>query len=301
VERGPIPDQARANAWAQAHTDGLIAEFPLEITELTRLVLASVLATDISWQAPLGVTEDLGGEFGAAVRRGLTVRGGIQLVADTDAAGLVAVAAPATSSALDVLSVIAAPDVTARDVDRAAHQVAALLSGDDRAARRVPGEELADGHAWSVTERREMRSGGPKVQTEWRSCLPAWSVTSSHNLEKAPGVPAVADALTRFLLEAELPVDVSAKQAAVASFTRSGFKAAALTALALSPTGMPSFSEVLVRRIELRFNRPYAVIACAAADDGPPVWRGIPVFSAWVAEPLAVPTDNTGTPRPVSV
>lgn len=301
VERGPIPEQAQADAWAQRRTNGLIAEFPLELNDLTRLVLASALATDIGWKVPLGITEALGGEFGAAVRRGLTFQGGIQLIAETEAAGLVAVAAPPASPAIDVLSVIAAPDVAPRDVDRAAHQIAALLRGDDRAARRVPAEELADGHAWSVTERRETRSGGPQVQTEWCSYLPEWSVTSTHDLEEVPGVPALVDALTRFVLEEELPVDAKAKQAAVASFTRSGFKAAALTAIGLSPTGMPSLAEVLVRRIELRFNHPYAVIACAAIDDGPPAWRGMPVFSAWVAEPWEVPADNkTSAPRPVS-
>ena len=26
----------------------------------------------------------------------------------------------------------------------------------------------------------------------------------------------------------------------------------------------------------------YAVLACAARDEGPEVWRGVPVVSAWV-------------------
>jgi hypothetical protein len=267
VERGPLPDQVQANAWAQARTDGLIDEFPLGIGELTRLVLASALATDISWNAPLGTTENLGGEFGRAISRALTLPDGIQLVAETDAAGPVAVAAPYSSSALDVLSVIAAPDVAPHDVDRAAHQVAAVLRGDDRAARRIPAEELADGHAWSVTEGREHRAGGPQVQTEWRSCLPAWSATSTHDLKNAPGVGLVHDALSGFAREEDRPVELSATQTAVASYTRTGFKAAAVTAIAMVAAGVPSFHEVLVRRIELRFNRPHAVLACAALDD----------------------------------
>jgi hypothetical protein len=301
VERGQVPDQAQADAWAQARSNGLIDEFPLRISELTSLVLASALATDISWRAPLSITEDLGGEFGAAVRHALALQHGIQLVAETDAAGPVAVAAPYSSSALDVLSVIAAPDVPPREVDTAAHQVAAMLRGDERAARRLPAEELADGHAWTVTERTEHRSGSSQVRTEWRSCLPAWSATSNHDLMNAPGVPLVFDALTDFAREEDLPVTFSAKQTAVASYTRTGFKAAAVTAIGMDVAGMPSFHEVLVRRIELRFNRPYAVLACAARDDGPQAWRGVPVFSAWVTEPQEIATEEVGLPQPVVV
>jgi hypothetical protein len=301
VERGPMPNQAQANAWARAHTNGLIDEFPLQIDELTRLVLASALATDITWAVPLDTTDDLGGEFGSVISRALAVEAGIQLVAETDAAGLVAVAAPRSSSALDVLSVIAAPDVTPADVDTAAHQVAAMLRGDDRTARRVPVEEMADGHAWTVTDRREYRSGGPSVQAEWRSHLPAWSATSDHDLDNAPGVASVFEALTGFAREEDLPVDFSAKQTAVASYSKTGFKAAAVTAVGMRAAGMPSFQEVLVRRIELRFNRPYAVLACAARDTGPSAWRGVPVFSAWITEPEETAAEATGVPQPVLV
>jgi hypothetical protein len=299
VERGPMPNQAKANAWAQARTNGMIDEFPLQIDELTRLVLASALAADISWATPLGTTDDLGGEFGSAISRALTLDFGIQLVAETDAAGLVAVAAPRASSALDVLSVIAASDVTPADVDTAAHQVAAMLRGDDRTARRVPAEDLADGHAWTVTDRREHRSGGPPVQAEWRSHLPAWSATSNHDLGNAPGVASVFDALTGFAREEDLPVDFSAKQTAVAAYTRTGFKAAAVTAIGMVAGSMPSFHEVLVRRVEVRYNRPYAVLACAARDEGPSAWRGVPVFSAWITEPRETAAEQPGQPQPV--
>lgn len=222
-------------------------------------------------------------------------------MAETDAAGLVAVAAPRASSALDVLSVIAAPDVMPADVDTAAHQVAAMLRGDERTARRVPVEELAGGHAWTVTDRREHRSGGPSVQAEWRSQLPAWSATSNHDLTTAPGVPLVFDALTGFAREEDLPVDFSAKQTAVASYSKTGFKAAAVTAMAVRAGSMAPVREVLVRRIELRFNRSYAVLACAARDEGPSAWRGVPVFSAWITEPEETAAEPPGPPQPVPV
>jgi len=93
-------------------------------------------------------------------------------------------------------------------------------------------------------------------------------------------------------------VNFSAKQAAVASYSRTGFKAAAVTAVGVRAAGMPSFHEVLVRRVELRFNRPYAVLACAARDDGPSAWRGVPVFSAWITEPEETAAEQGGVPQP---
>ncbi|MGJ6123398.1 hypothetical protein QN239_12570 [Mycolicibacterium sp. Y3] len=301
VERGPVPSQARADDWARTNTHGMIDEFPLQIDDLTRLLLASAVATDIAWSSPLGITGDLGGEFGAVISRALTVDNGIQLIAETEAAGLVAVAAPRTTSALEILSVIAAPGVEPRDVDNAAHQIAAMLRGDRRTARRVPDEELVDGHAWTVTERRERRAGGPRVQTEWRSRLPAWSATSDHDLMEAPGVVAVVEALTGFMRREDLPAQFSAAQAAIASFSKTGFKAAAVTAIGLRAASMPSFHEVLVKRIMLRFNRPYAVLACASRVDGPDAWRGVPVFSAWVAKPEETTADGFHGAQPVPI
>ena len=301
VERGPVPTQSFADDWARSNTNGMIDEFPLRIDELTRLILASALATDIAWSMPLGTTDELGGEFGAAIHHSLTVDNGIQLIAETDAAGLVAVAAPRTASALEVFSIIAAPEVTPSEVDAAAHQVAAMLRGDARYARRVPIEDLVDGHAWTVSERRERRSGGPDVQADWRSYLPAWSASSDHDLKNAPGVRPAIEALTGFLRPEDLPAQFSAAQSAVASFSKAGFKAAAVTAIGLVAGSMPSFHEVLVKRITLRFNRPYAVLACAARDLGPQSWRGVPVFSAWVAEPEDTEAEELGHPQPVPV
>lgn len=301
VERGPVPDQAQADAWARSRTNGLIERFPLQLDELTRLVLASALATDISWEEPLGTTNELGGSFGEQIRTALTFRDGIHLVVDTDAAGLVAVAAPSSSSALDIFTVIAEPGVAPHDVDAAAHQVAAMLRGDDRAARRVPIEELTDGHAWTVTERRERRVGDPGVHAEWRSYLPAWSATGDHEIDNAPGVAPVFETITGFARAEDLPVELSARQSAVASYTREGFKAAAVTAIGMVAGSVPRLHEVLVRRIDVRFNRPFAVLACAGRYDGPEPWRGVPIFSAWVTEPQETVIEEAGPPRPAAV
>src|SRR5262249_11744299 len=83
----------------------------------------------------------------------------------------------------------------------------------------------------------------------------------------------------------------TAKQLAMARYTRLGFEAAAVTAMGFA---LSARTPGLMRMGELRFGHPYAVIAVAArhpgaARDGaghwPERWNGVPVFSAWVAKP----------------
>src|SRR5262249_60252001 len=52
VERGPIPSQDEADRWAREHTLGLIERFPLKITDEIYLLLATALATKVSWDRP---------------------------------------------------------------------------------------------------------------------------------------------------------------------------------------------------------------------------------------------------------
>ncbi|MGK5523163.1 hypothetical protein ACSNN9_27915, partial [Micromonospora sp. URMC 107] len=52
---GALPDQAGLDAWAREHTLGLIEAFPLTVTPQVLLVLASALATRVSWVDPFEV------------------------------------------------------------------------------------------------------------------------------------------------------------------------------------------------------------------------------------------------------
>lgn len=45
-----MPSQRDADAWAEDKTLGLIRSFPLTIDAFTRVVLASALATQVSWR-----------------------------------------------------------------------------------------------------------------------------------------------------------------------------------------------------------------------------------------------------------
>ena len=114
--------------------------------------------------------------------------------------------------------------------------------------------------------------------------LPAWSARSEHNLDYPDlGFAAVAAALA--------PGDPwQARQSAMARYGRVGFEAAAVSAVAAA-MAMTVPRQGLIRTAELRFGHPYAVVAVTVdpggrpPEAGPDPWHGLPVFSAWVAQP----------------
>jgi len=69
VSTGPVPTQAEADAWARRNTDNLVEHFPVGVTGMTA-VLASALATRISWRRPYEIADAaaLGPAAGAARR-----------------------------------------------------------------------------------------------------------------------------------------------------------------------------------------------------------------------------------------
>lgn len=286
VERGPIPSQDDADRWAREGTLGLIENFPLKITDAIYLMLATALATKVSWHRPFDIAP--GSALGTASQWGRQLdhvlaspAGHTAFVAGTAQAGEVAVHVGRATGGLLVVSVIAAADVPAGEVLAAAHGLATDLALRRQVPRRSLFElPLGDGPLWSV---REGTSGDPG-----ESCtafLPAWEAGSAHDLsDRRLGFAAAAAALGK-------GDPWQARQAAMARYTRVGFEAAAVTAFGIALSArLPG----LRRTAELRFCHPYAVVAVAADDSalrgsapsawsGP--WDGVPVFSAWVREP----------------
>jgi hypothetical protein len=81
-----------------------------------------------------------------------------------------------------------------------------------------------------------------------------------------------------------------AKQSVAAHYDRQGFEAAAVTAMAARVSRRAPLHGG--RRVaELRFGHPFAVVAVAldgrsgGSTPSYGAWHGVPVFSAWVAEP----------------
>jgi len=299
VTTGDLPGQAGLDAWAREHTFGLIDRFPI-VADNPYLVLASALATKVSWQVPfdlapaasLGAKSPWSGLVERVLRTPARPGGHKQFVAATDQAGDVIVHVAAAADGLEVASVAALPGVPAGQVLSAAyelggkHAVGAYIEAWDAASLPLGQHAL-----WSV---REVTAGADS----WAAVLPAWSATSDHDLG-APGLG--FQAAKHALVNNDDPWQ--ARQSAMARYSRTGFEAAAVSALTVALSARLPATH---REVVLRFAHPYAVVAfttgasttgasttgaftsgapTTGATGGAAAWDGLPVFSAWVSEP----------------
>jgi hypothetical protein len=306
VQTGPLTTQAALDDWARRHTLGLIERFPITLDPSIYLVIATALATRVSWERPfdLAPASALGpsSPWAAELSRVLQAPDGPgheQFVAATEAAGDVAVHAAWARGGLLVVSVVADPGVPAGDVLAAAYELApALVTGGRVARRSLFDLPLGEGPLWSVSETTAPVKSGAAREERCTAVLPAWTVESEHDLSDPElGFGAAAQALA--------PGDPwQAKQVAMARYTRTGFEAAAVTALAVALSMIQVPRTGLVRTAELRFGHPFAVVAVTADQPGvgrpgrraPGPWFGLPVFSAWVAQPEEAGRDDLAGP-----
>ncbi len=199
-------------------------------------------------------------------------------IAVTDQAGDVAVHVARAAGGLLVASVIAAPEVAPAQVMAQAHRIAIATALNQAVPRRSLFDlPIGSGPLWTVREERSAGNAGERCV----AILPAWSADSQHDLKDPRlGFAAAASAL-------RAGDDWDARQAAMAKYSRTGFEAAAVTAVMRLTAAMPRMG--LSRVADLRFGHPYAVVAVTAGelrdDVAPGPWHGVPVFSAWVAEP----------------
>ncbi len=305
VGSGLMPTQAEADAWAERSTLGLIKSFPLDFGRSPMIVLASALATKVAWQRPFDFVAADGHLGPASPWRGMVERllwdshpGHLAMIADTEAAGAVAVHQAVATEGLTVISVSAEPGVARDAVLEAAHEVAARVRDGAPAPEHSLFElPLGDGHSWGLSE-REIRTfhAGERVERIAGVSLPAWRIESELDL-RGSGLFGSAPALaTMGELIGRSDGGAGATQVAVASFTRHGFEAAAVTAFARTASAIRAPLETGVQRTAtLRFDHPYAAIAIAG-QPGPSVsgdtpaaprgqFTGLPLFAAWVDKP----------------
>ncbi len=258
------------------HTFGLIDRFPLQHDELV-LVLASALATKVSWEVPFELAPAVSlGTSPWATRLSQVLRtpdaGHTQYIAVTPDAGDVIVHIAGAVGGLIVVSVAAGPEVPADRVLATAHRIgikhATFTSVDHRDLADLP---LGEGPMWLV---REVVAGSDRCI----ALLPAWSATSEQDLsDPSLGFQAAIDAI------APVPGPWQAGQSAMARYSRTGFEAAAATGM-FRAMGMPQLATR--REAQLRFAHPYAAVAITTdpGGRGSGPWHGLPVFSAWVSQ-----------------
>ncbi|WGX94963.1 hypothetical protein [Nocardioides sp. L-11A] len=273
VPIAPLPGQAALDAWVRAHTRDLIGSFPVRPDDRSLLLLASALVTEPRWRTRLATGRD----------GRLVLDGELQAIVATEAAGPVGVACPPSDDGIDVISVIAAPGAGADDVWRAVDEVVTRRLGGILGHGDRPSGLWGDGHAWRVREgiesfaARQAPADGAELWTSW---LPAWHAEARHELTGAPGVLEVGRGLGRLLPPEALAdgLDLRCVQAATATYDADGFRAAAVTAIEVRAAGLPAYVDRRVRRVELVFDRPHAVVAVARGG----AWDGVPLFHAWV-------------------
>jgi hypothetical protein len=301
VDTGDIPAQEEIDRWAAERTLGLIERFPIELTSDVVCLLASALATRVSWEVPFDVVDAaaLGpSRWPARLRRVLRPPRGDprhrQYLARTDRAGTVGVHLTGARGGLIVGSVIAADQaVPASDVLAAAEEIITAEARQAGSVTRLSLFDLplGDGPVWSIGE-QQVDTTAPGGREEQVICvLPAWSAQTDLDLrdDEALGFAAAARALAEALDLGDWRYD--ARQAAMARYSAVGFEAAAVTGLAVAMSA--KVSRPGRRRVAtVRFAHPFAVVA-AVFDDRqarhaspvPSAWHGLPVYSAWVSEP----------------
>lgn len=312
VESGAMPSREEADAWVKRETLGLIRSLPVSVDELTRVVLASALATRVSWEEPFGVVAAEQGLGESSPWRGSVSRllyddhpDGRALIARTERAGEVAVHLAVAQEDLTVVSVSARPDLRRAHVLAAAHTVALALAGREVAelACSLYDLPLGAGHSWDISECEvPVFAPEPRLERIAGAALPAWYIAQRLALEESPrfGTAPALEALLALVGPRRTDL-TTAVQTAAASFTRYGFEAAAATTFAASASAarLPT-QRATERSAVLRFDHPHAVVAVAgrlsvaggaaggAAEAASPpgsAWAGLPVFTAWVDEP----------------
>lgn len=284
VETGPMPSQAGADAWAADRTGGLIERFPVDVDPLTALVLANAVACDITWRTPLPIiaADQLhlpaapGFAVGSLLRSDEST--GFQGIVDTELGPVGVHALPSAQDDMVVVSVVGPASARSDEVLRAAHPIAVALARDEPPPRRSLFDlPLGPGSAWTITERR---SSTRSDEQHYTTALPAWSADSDIPLAATAGFGAAAEALIALLPPVPGGYEVQAKQSAMARYTRTGFRAAAVTGIAMNMAAVLG-RESLIRTAELELTRPHAVVAVARAEPGAD-WSGVPLFSAWI-------------------
>ena len=161
VERGPVPSQTKADAWADRNSQGLITKFPLEISRDTRLLLSSVMATKVRWQRSFKVVPAAQNlretsPWRSLVNQVLLDHHGVgsMMLVSTESAGVVAAHIAVGHDDLAVISVAADPALPREEVLEAAYEVTRLCREDHLESARCSLFDLplGHGHSWRITQ-----------------------------------------------------------------------------------------------------------------------------------------------------
>jgi serine protease inhibitor len=263
-------DQATLDAWARDRTDGMIKRMPVRIDASTLVLLASALTVRTTWREPFGKTRTPG--HWPLMTRTTSAPSIVRATAT------VACVRIEGNNGIDVELVIGPVGVPASETLSAG---LAVVTG---AVEAGSGDDLLDGAPAPgiVVDHIVSTTNAPQCVVE----APKFTVRASHDLTAFPdvfGLDTVLDAGEQRLPGiSERPIAVGkAAQDAIAEFTDTGFRAAAVTATTMRPTSMTRrLQEYEVRRVTATFDRPYGFLAVHRST-------GLVLVSGWVTAPDA--------------
>ncbi|WP_369022990.1 serpin family protein [Nocardia cyriacigeorgica] len=290
-----LTDQAALDEWADQHTRGLIKKFPVQINDLTQLVLATALVARTTWQKPFHettMTPESGPWQGSPVAALSRTTGNLRHAAILDGPH------PVTR-----IVVQGTADVDIHLLQGPATPAQVLATGVDALAGAVEVRtELPVGTTGpGLTVREEISL---KNRHQLRLRLPPFDVRSKHDLLE-PRLAALFGVTTAKtpghwfpgISPAPLMIDKGA-QDVLARFTKDGFEAAAVTAFTLAPRGMPPPpTEHRITVCTATFDRPFGFLAVHRPT-------GLVIVAGWIASRPAehrpaVREQNTASTTPV--
>ncbi|MFI7061671.1 serpin family protein [Kribbella sp. NPDC050124] len=267
-------DKPKLDAWAAQHTNNLIREMPIQVTPDLMLVLASALSLKTTWATPFKeMTRRFydgpwsGGSWHWLER----VDGELDAVRRHDDLTVVTVTGDAD---VDVLLGIGQPQVSQADV------LTGLLEAQGEG---VPGSRLVNQGEPGVEVAPGVKVGQTTAPLpDLKLSLPSFNVEAEHDLLAARelfGLGAVTTdpgAHGHFSAISPMPLAVGqAKQKVLARFFATGFEAAAVTAVGLMRTSMPTQE---ARRLEVTLDRPFGFVAVLRESR-------LPIVAGWVETP----------------
>ncbi|WP_129306932.1 serpin family protein [Streptomyces sp. L2] len=274
-------DRRALDAWAKARTGGLIERMPVASTANVGLVLANALALRTRWLSPFDeVALDTAYEpWAITQRQGLWRRSAVldRIGVAATPHGHVTELKVLGDNALDVHLLLGEEGMTPGQVLGAG---VGVLAG---AHPVVSGPLLPHGEAGpglTVCRGRSTTPDRPLLDVT----TVAYDMTARHDLlalHRLFGLTTARDdSRGHFPGVSASPLAVgAAEQAAMARFGALGFRAAAVTAFAAVPGGMPPPVRYLTTTVEARFDRPFGFLALERHSR-------LVLAAGWVTDPL---------------
>ncbi|WP_194909366.1 serpin family protein [Catenulispora rubra] len=273
----PGDDQRRLDAWASDRTEGLIPRMPIEVKPDTMLVLASALLVTLTWRETF--RESTGpwadAEGGIPVLRRTTPDLSLLRIADTPI-GPVTTLRVESNEDVDVHLVLGPVDGSPSDVLAVgSNLVGSPLHGVTR------GSDLPVGDAGPGVRVAMVESSWQQDSLEVTTV--PFRIEARHDLLDHAALfglqHATDDSHGHFPGVSDYPLFVNqALQDAVAEFSATGFRAAAVTAIGMFGAAMPR-QRYQLRHVAVAFDRPFAYYAVHRDS-------GLILVAGWVSEPL---------------